>query len=334
VTGAEHLGVVLDRDPDRCEEVWEIARRFAEREANSSPIQSVKARAAVLLAVRDKETAQEAVVDLRRLAELDRDRLEEALDGLETVLGHRPELLEGRFLREELLRALGRVDDAIGEARAILKLVADPNDEYDARYRLADALEAKNLYAEALEEWLRLEALGGVPEEAREEVPRRIRENFLGRTAWELENVPAEEALKSACAALRAGRPEEVLRALPPDAVPEDDHAIHWLALRGASLLALERHEQLLSELRPHLAKVPIEPPLSPFEREFLFALGRSSLEVGERDWAFHCLERVARDAPYHRGVRRLLDHGYHLQAAGQEPALEMTLPMEEVAHA
>jgi tetratricopeptide (TPR) repeat protein len=332
--GAEHLGVALTREPRLCGTVYEHAERFSSQSPRSAPIQSVKARAATLRAVAEPEAADLAVADLTRLLELDQDRREEALERVESVLEHRPEHLGGHFLRMRTLRALGRTRDAIEEARILVKLAEDPAENVDARTNLADALEEIDAWVDALDEWRGFDEVKGATEEDRDRVLERIRLNFLGRAGFEARNAAEDPAIRRACLALMAGQPEGALAAIPPAG---DEMDLSSLAARGAALLALRRHGQVIEELRPHLEKVGTAPPLDPFEREFLFSLGMASLEVGDDDWAIQCLELLARDMPEYRGVRLILDRFYCLRTGGGPGRagadLSITDTLEEVSH-
>jgi tetratricopeptide (TPR) repeat protein len=278
----------------------------------------------VLLAPKGAKAADVAVADLRAWAEGVSDSHAEVLGWLDEVLADRPRHLEGRFLREEMLRSLSRPKEAAEDIRdEILLDGLEPASEFRARYRLADALEEIQQFADALEQWrlcLKLDP-------ADETVPERIRLNFRNWRVREFKDA-GDEAMKRGALALWAGEPETVLAAVPR---PDNGENLPALALRGAALLLVGRPDQVREELYPALDSIPPAGDLDVFQREFLFALGSACLALKEDGTALRCLERLAREAPDHRSVRRVLDHAYGLKALGAERPFELTSSLEGV---
>jgi len=230
-------------------------------------------------------------------------------------------------LREEALRVLGRPRDARVEIEEeILPRTRNPLDEYMARYRLADALEELGNFGAALDEWRRCARL----KPGHQEIPLRIRLNFTRHRESQLPATDVGKDLERGVLALWQGAPELALAAVFPADSDDPSVAIARLAVRGNALLILNRHAQLREELLPHLERIPTGGPLLPFDREFLYCLGASSLLTGDESVGLQCLERVARHHPAHRAVRTLLDRHYAERGTGIDALIQVTSTLEE----
>ena len=324
------LGTVLDREPDLCGRVLEVAETLAGEDPASTRIAAVRARAAVLASVRSADVADAAVRYLRDLVEMEPERAEEALEGLDRVLSHRPEHLRGRFLREEILRTLSRPRDAIDEIRKeILGRADTPADAFHARFRLADALEEAREYGHALGEWRKCEAI----DPASEEVPKRVRAHFLAPPAA----TGADGSRTTRPCGARGSRSkkagaEDVLEIVPPSYWDETDADEGILALRGGGAprsrparAGLARASATPEPDPGHGRSFPVPAgvPLRP--RALLPPAGRPALGVPVPGAARPRGAVVPRVPPA---------PGPHLPPAvdGHEAAVEVTGTLEEVA--
>jgi len=324
---AHCLSTMLDRDPATAREAFEIAERLCAHRPAPPLFLSIRARAAVIVAVGTAKAAAQAVDCLRELLETAGDRAGEVLDRVDQVIAHREESLVAHVLREEALRVLGRPRDARVEIEEeILPRTRNPLDEYMARYRLADALEELGNFGAALDEWRRCARL----KPGHQEIPLRIRLNFTRHRESQLPATDVGKDLERGVLALWQGAPELALAAVFPADSDDPSVAIARLAVRGNALLILNRHAQLREELLPHLERIPTGGPLLPFDREFLYCLGASSLLTGDESVGLQCLERVARHHPAHRAVRTLLDRHYAERGTGIDALIQVTSTLEE----